>query len=454
MDLKPREIELRLRVLPHQVIPAGDWSVALFTGGRGIGKTAVAARWILQRALQYPNTRHAAVGRTWAETYRILATGPSGLRALLIGDDTNPDPARRRPNIEVVLQGGKWEKAFSGSPGRMELRFSNGSVILFASADNPNSLRGLSVSSAVCDEAAFWDEESAAMIRYAVRESPAPGEPARMLITTTPNGVSCWVYRDYVRNAPQAGVVWVGGDDAGRLPRAKAASTLENPFLDAAFREGIFRDYAGTTLGRQELYGEWLSPVGGIYELSPVTHTRTGLEAAGEAWPRDRSEVDEVVAGLDLGTVAASALTVLARRADRWYVVGEAYGPCATADALSEMIAPLVDRWQPRVIVTDTNFPMTSNQLRRGGLPIHDADKRPGSVADGIRAVQQLFASGMLAVDEQACPNTWRDLSSYRWATDAHGVSLDRPDKVNDHACDALRYVVAYATGRRRLLFS
>ena len=454
MSQPTREVELRLRVLPHQVIPSWNWSVALFYGGRGIGKTAVAARWILQRALAYPNTRHVAVGRTWSETYRILATGPSGLRALVVGDLTNPDPARRRPSIEFVLEGGKWEKAFTGSPGRMELKLANGSIILFASADNPNSLRGLSVSSAVADEGAFWDEESAVMLRMGVREAPAPGVPAQMLITTTPNGIGSWVFRDYIEGAPKKGIAFVGGDDEGHLPRSRAASTMDNPFLDPAFRDAIVDAYSGTTLGRQELYGEWLSPVGGIFTIDHRHHTRAGLESAGEGWASDPSDYEEVIAGLDLGTVAPSALVVLGRRGERWHLVAEAYAPCATADALADLIAPIVEAWQPRVIVSDTNFPMTSNHLRRIGLPIVDADKRAGSVADGIRAVQQRFAAGQLVIDDKACPRAWSDLTGYRWATDVHGQSLDRPDKVADHACDALRYAIAHVSTKRKLLFS
>lgn len=44
-----------------------------------------------------------------------------------------------------------------------------------------------------------------------------------------------------------------------------------------------------------------------------------------------------------------------------------------------------------------------------------------------------------LTVDRKACPNTWRELTRYRWRES--GIA---PVDANDHTCDALRYVVTH----------
>jgi phage terminase large subunit-like protein len=436
-----REITLTWRPLRHQVIPAGDWTTAVLYGGRGVGKTWNGCRWLLTQALTYPNTMWLAVGRTWSEALRILAEGDGGFRWHLVGDDA-------RPNLEFALEGNSWEAAFKRTPGQMELRFGNGSRIRLASADQPKSLRGTNAHGALADEVAFWDEESYHMLRLAVRLPLPDGTPARVLCATTPNGRNFFytLFLD-AEKLPQPGLVFVGGADNGRLPPAPPPSSLDNPHTDDAWRASLLATYEGTDLGRQEIYGEVLTPAGSVFkELSVVRHTRTRLDK----WPA-HGELDETIVGLDLGSENPTAAVVLGRTGERWHVVAEAVAPCATPEAVRDLLSPLVEQWQPHVIVSDTNYPQTTAALRRWGLPIQDADKRAGSVVDGIRAVQSLLASERLAVDENACPTLWRELLGYRWAVGSDGQPLvpERPVKKDDHTVDALRYAISSVTRRR-----
>lgn len=438
-----REVTLTWRPLRHQVIPTGDWTTAVLYGGRGVGKTWNGCRWLLTQALTYPNTMWLAVGRTWSEALRILAEGDGGFRWHLVGDVDNG-----RPSLEFTLEGGSWETAFKRTPGQMELRFSNGSRIRLASADQPKSLRGTNAHGALADEVAFWDEESYHMLRLAVRLPLPDGTPARVLCATTPNGRNFFytLFLD-VEKLPQPGLAFVGGADHGRLPPAPPPSSLDNPHTDDAWRASLLATYEGTDLGRQEIYGEVLTPAGSVFkELSVIRHTRARLEK----WPSP-VEFEETIVGLDLGAENPTAAVVLARAGDRWHVVAEAVAPCATPEAVRDLLSPLIEEWQPHVIVSDTNYPQTTTALRRWGLPIQDADKRAGSVVDGIRAVQSLLAGDRLVFDENACPTMWRELLGYRWAvgSDSQPLVPERPVKKDDHTVDALRYAVASTTRRR-----
>jgi phage terminase large subunit-like protein len=441
-----RELTLTFRPLPYQRIPEGDWTTAVLWGGRGIGKTWNGCRWLLTQALTYPGTTWLAVGRTWAEARRILAEGSGGLKWHIVGEADGS-----RPSIEAALVGGDWDEAFTRSPGLMEIRFANGSVIRFASADRPDSLRGTNAHGALGDESAFWDQSAYDMLRLAVRLPLPDGTPARLLLATTPSGMN-WFYRRFIEATPD-GTCYVGGDDGGSAPASRPPSTFDNPHTDAAWRSSLEAMYGGSEIGRQELYGEVLSMAGQVYKgLLPGVHTREGIED----WPTPQT-YDDCIAGLDLGAENPSALVVLALKNGRWHAVAEAVLPAPSPGDVVALIQPLLDVWKPRVIVSDTNFPQTSEYLRRLRFPLRDADKRAGSVVDGISAVQQLISRNELAIDTDACPVLWREITGYRWATDRQGNPLtpERPVKADDHTLDAMRYAIYLEAGRKRqLLFS
>jgi phage terminase large subunit-like protein len=428
---------IRNTPLPHQVPPPGDWTLWLVTGGRGIGKSYLASTWLVRNALKYPGTSWRAVGRTWGEVRAILAEGPSGVLATV-----------DRLGVEDLLQGGSRGTAYRRSPGDLAVTFANGSVISFASAEKPDSLRGFNGHGAVADEVAFWPEESWDMLQFSIRMPLPDGTPSRIVATTTPKGRN-WLYERYVAAAPQPGVVFIGGGD---VPPSKPPSTFDNPYLDDGFIRAVRSRYEGTDLGRQELYGDWLSFAGAIYKGLGDETVRT----PGMRWPSP-DDCDEVIAGQDLGTEHPSALVVLARQGERWHAVAEVVKPAATEADWNDDIAATVARWKPGRIYSDRNFPQTTTAQQRRGLPIVLADKSPGSVLDGIRAVQAMVSAGQLVIDVEACPTLWRQLVSYRWQMGSDGNALvpERPVKADDDAPDALRYAIhAVAMPKRRLLFS
>ncbi len=90
-------------------------------------------------------------------------------------------------------------------------------------------------------------------------------------------------------------------------------------------------------------------------------------------------------------------------------------------------------------IFCDNAEPKTIEEICRAGYNAKPADK---DVTEGIRKVKSM----PLYVTESSA-NLVKELKGYRWKTDNDGKVIkdkdkDEPVKLNDHACDALRYAV------------
>lgn len=90
-------------------------------------------------------------------------------------------------------------------------------------------------------------------------------------------------------------------------------------------------------------------------------------------------------------------------------------------------------------IFCDNAEPKTIEELVRAGYNAKPADK---DVTEGIRMVK----SKPLFLTEDST-NTITEIKSYKWKTDINGKVVkdkdkDEPVKMNDHACDAIRYAV------------
>lgn len=448
MGKDAQQVTLTFRPQPHQVIPDISTALTLMAQtGRGTGKTWNGCRWLLTNALRYPGTTWVACAQTWRDAQRILAEGEGGLRWHIMGDE-----ATGRPNLEFTLRNGAWGGAFVRSPGAMALYFANGSTILFASADVPDSLRGLNAAGALADEVAFWPAESFDMLRMGVRSRLPDGTPPRIFCATTPDGEN-WLWQRFFNpeKLPRPDVAFIGGAAGGTLPPDPPPSTFDNRYTDQMWREQLLAMYEGTDLAAQEIYGQIISRTGAIFPRLSVQHTRAGLRDSSYVWPTP-DDADEIVAGQDLGAENPSALVVMARKGERWHAVAEVYAPAATEEAWWQSIKDTIAEWKPGRIYSDRNFPQTTNAQTARGLPVVLADKRPESVVDGIRVIQQAVYAETIIIDGAACPNLLREMRNYRWQTRADGSPMlpERPVKKDDHAVDALRYMMFMTEGRPR----
>ncbi|WP_326797456.1 PBSX family phage terminase large subunit [Streptomyces sp. NBC_01808] len=306
-------------------------------------------------------------------------------------------------------------------------------VHLIGAADTraEGRLRGLTAQLAYVDEATllpegFWTQ---LLARLSV-----PG--ARLFATTNPDSPRHWLKSGYL-------------DRAGELNlRAWHFRLADNPSLSPEYVADLTAEYVGLWR-RRMIDGAWVVAEGAIYDM----------------WDEGRHVVDELPemrrywAGIDYGTTNAFAALLLGEGIDgRLYVASEwrhdsrrAHRQMTDAQ-YSQAVRAWLDGLDvvPEWTFIDPSAASFSTQMWADGYA-HPA-RASNEVADGIRSVAALLAAGRLLV-HRSCEGLLGELPGYSWDPKATEAGEDKPLKIHDHSCDALRYVVhSTAHEWRRLL--
>ena len=226
---------------PEQLLPAGDWRVCYFQGGRGSGKTKSGAQgmagWILDDT--DGEGEYAIIAPTYADAWTKCIEGEAGLLRAL-GTSMSEIKDHRSKTVRSA-----WR-----TYGQVIMH--NG-IVVYADSAAEGGLRiqGRNLKGAWADEIGLWEKWETTWnesLRYAVREgiskiiatgTPKASLPARKLV------------RALIRNDPGEGGVIVR-----RLRTIDNAANLSDAFLRA-----VVGGAQGTRLERQELEGELLDDV-------------------------------------------------------------------------------------------------------------------------------------------------------------------------------------------------
>jgi len=297
----------RFDLLDHQIPKAADWRTWVLLGGRGAGKTFTGAFWINHMAKVSPK-RFALVGPTLHDVREVMIEGPSGLRAMDVGDD--------RP---------RWE----GSRRRL-VWDGTGSVAHAFSAEDPDSLRGPQFHHAWADEFCAWRKPDAVLanLRLALRL----GDDPRLMVTTTP------------RPTPSLRRLLVeAGATACRAGTAANAGNLSPGFL--AHLNAL---YAGTRLEAQELGGLIVEADGALFRAEDLARARGSRPAA----------LDRIVVAVDPPATAtgdACGIVVAGRRGNRAYVLADRSERGLSPEGWGRKVAAVAAEFGASEIVAETN---------------------------------------------------------------------------------------------------
>lgn len=351
-----------------------------YIGGIGSGKTFAGAAKVVAR-LGRPE-----LGLVCAPTFPMLRDATQRTLLALMRDLGVPFRLNKSENrVEVV---------------------GTGHEILFRSLDNPDGMRGPNVDYAWVDEVSLIDEEAWRIVKGRVRVGSHPQAWA----TGTPKGRN-FVWREWER-------------DANRDHPLYRVRTDENPELPEGFARSL--GYAGS-FAAQELGGEFVAFEGLVYPgFSRPVHVR-------------RVDTDDwrCVLGVDVGSRNPTAVLVAFVAGDgRIHIAAETYRRNMSSTDILAAIRCAADEHGAEAIYVDPSAAGYIADLEREGYP---ATKANNSVIEGIGRATTALAEG-LTVDP-SCVNLIAELESYAYPDGARGEK-DAPVKQNDHAADALRYLV------------
>ena len=209
---------------PNQLPPETLWTETGFMAGRGFGKTRVGAEWLGAASFEDPDAFPSAViAPTYGDVKFTCFEGPAGLLNVI-----PKELIVRYNSSDMIIE--------------MKTRSGKTTTIRGFTAEKPERLRGPQHARIWGDELSSWayDEETWDMAMMGLRLGNNP----QILWTTTPKP------KELVRKLiePKKGRFIVRG------------STFENKanLPDSFFAQ--LEQYEGTTLGRQELYGELIDP--------------------------------------------------------------------------------------------------------------------------------------------------------------------------------------------------
>lgn len=298
-------------------------------------------------------------------------------------------------------------------------------VITANDAKAEGRLRGLTGAGAYVDELTLVPPE---FFKRLVDRQSVDG--ALIFATTNPDNPGHWVRKDWLDKADELGI------------RRWHFVLDDNPTLTEDYKARMRLAFTGLWY-RRYILGHWVQSEGAIYEMfDPERHVTATLP------PITRYLCDAI----DYGTVNPFADLLIGLGADqRLYVTSEyrhdsrrARRQMTDAEYSAARRAWLATGHQggsvqPEWTVVDPSAASFIEQLFRdkvsGVIPaIND-------VLDGIRTVASLFAADRLRI-HASCTGLIDELPGYSWDDKAALKGEDKPIKVDDHSCDALRYGV------------
>ena len=309
---------------PKQIIPE-DASVVLLRPGRGWGKTRVLSEWVRERWKSGFMDRAVLIADTPKDAIQYNILGPSGLLKC--------HPYYERPKFTPSHTKITW-------PLRGNQHYP--SEMIYFSAEDPDSLRGMNADTVVIDELAKAkkQDEVFEQVDMVLRE----GTDLRLLIATTPKPTP--LIRELIEERDDVYVV--GG------------SSFENTALNEKFFTRMERRYKGTRTGKQELYGDLLTDLeNALWKHSyfqPIDEDRY-----------DMSDFERIVIGVDPSGASDKEQNMDRPNAIGIIVAGKLYNEdCVVLlDNMSGVMGPaqwgatvahLYDKWKADLVVAEINY--------------------------------------------------------------------------------------------------
>ncbi len=359
-------------------------------------------------------------GKTYSSILKLIDVIKNGVPGSVMIIGVNRETIQRN----VLLQLYKFLGFSPPSTKATETKL-YGRNIYFVGAHDEGSVRRIQgstlayayVDECVCIPEPFWNM---LLSRLSIRG-------AQLFATANPESPQHWVKKKFI-------------DRVNELDLISWHFTLEdNPSLDPTYVENLKKEYTGSWYARYIL-GQWVASQGVIFDSFDDLNV----------YDIDYPSPNYYVASLDYGTVNPTACHIAAvtpkmwpqiRIEEEYYYDSNKTGRSKTDAELADDIKEFIS-WKPiRALYVDPAAASLKLELRNRDLPVVDANN---DVLFGIKTMSKFIANKNLLV-HKSCKNLVEQCQGYAWDPKAAQKGEDKPIKVNDHAVDSCRYLVASA---------
>lgn len=320
----------------------------------------------------------------------------------------------------------RWVKKINETD--LSITLINNTTISLKGADNPDSLRGISLRAAILDEFVFMDQD----IWYEVIRPALADKEGDALFISTPCGKGNWGYELYCQET-----------DNPKQWKSFHYTTLEGGYVSEEEIENARKDLDERTfnqefLGSFETYGNIVA-----YSFSRDKHIKTMLK-----------NTNELHIGMDFNNSPITAAVAI-KVGDHLHQIDEIYMNDSNTYELAEEIKNRYPKHNITVYPDpagrqrktsangQTDFTILSNAGFKVKAPSsHDA------VRDRINATNSRFHSENLSIDPK-CKHTIESLEKFAYK---EGTQIPNKNQGYDHMFDALSYMVAYLYPIKRIM--
>lgn len=309
------------------------------------------------------------------------------------------------------------------------LTFCNDAQVIFRSCEDSSKFKSLNLDGFGLDEPVDIDESIFLMLQGRLRGTHTKHHIG--ILTGNPGGYGSWVYNYFFeKNLPDYIAI--------------QSTSYENTYLPDQYIQSMEQSF-DEDYSKRYLMGQWGDFEGLIYkEFNKEKHTGdyTGMVLKNH------------IGGFDDGYRNPACLLIGGFDSDNnLYILQEFYEKNLTSDEISYQIKPLYDQYGIRKIFCDPSGLNAIETFKRKGMRMGDTDNSRLGSNSGISKLKSLFRTNHVYIDK-SCVNLIKQLESYRYEKDKNSKNYtEEPVKKDDHAVDALRYLVSEYDPNHQIVF-
>lgn len=243
-----------------------------------------------------------------------------------------------------------------------------------------------------------------------------------------------WAKKRFIDNAPEDSYHFEhGNSDRKILESNPGLVTFKTTHLDNDFYGEDERNYL-LKLKYQDKYQYDVYVLGNWGVLGNLVFSNFIIED----FSYEEDDLENVCNGIDFGYVHASAFIRCGFREDELYIFDELYGKGWTnTDFIDKALEYYGDESKYWDITCDSAEPDRIEEWERAGFRmIHPAKKGKGSLKYGI----DYLVSKRIHINKSKCPNTAREIQSFKRREDSDGNVMDDFVELGDDCLSATRY--------------